>query len=181
MCLVLKLRQQHVGLRINIGRQTQEIALDFLLIHKGGDAVDGGLVRLAVEPGLALAVVLDERIVDESVLGSDLRCGVACDSLGNAASLDHGDRLAQALQENRSGQADDSAAEYGHIYRGIILQGRKIRTGCRADPERQLLAGGWFLHLRISFSKADSPCPLPLVGPASPRSVTGCAYPRLAF
>jgi hypothetical protein len=85
------------GLSVHVGRQAPEVAVDVLLIYEGLDALDGGLVRLGVEPSLLHAVDVDKRVVGDLVLGGDLRRRVARDALGYPACLDQNHRLTRAL------------------------------------------------------------------------------------
>src|SRR5215210_745434 len=96
-----------------------EVAVDVLLVDELFDASYSRLVRVGIKSSLLLAMLLEERVVDKFVLRGNLSRGVTCDALGYPARLDHGDRLAQALEEDSRRQAGDAPVEYGDVRRDI--------------------------------------------------------------
>jgi hypothetical protein len=108
--LRLELAHHLGGLGVGEGRQATEVAIDLPLVDEGLYAVYGRLIGPGVKAGLLLAVLLDELVVDQALLGGDLRRGMSRDAFGHFVHLDQRDRLAPALEEHGRGQAGDPAA-----------------------------------------------------------------------
>ena len=134
------------GIRPRVGRPAAKVAVDPVTRDARRDPLQRRLVGVAVEPGGIGAVLGPQLRVDQPVLGGDLAGGVAGDAVADPIGLDQHHGNAGLGQQERGRDADDPAADHGHVVRTLRSSAgttaRRAPSRARSSPssaQRQLL------------------------------------------
>nr|WP_245708149.1 hypothetical protein [Halobacterium jilantaiense] len=104
------------------------------------DRLDGGLVGVRVLSGALVAELLAEVVVDEAVLGRELRRRVPGHAVQNAVALDDGDRLAGLGELRRRRDTGDATTHHDGVDAQSAVQGLVVSSRRRLQPDGPVLA-----------------------------------------